>query len=91
MYIHSLTVLAISIVIFFTKRQNNIWDYRDIINILTIMYVGIINMTMLFMVLMQTYLISYNKTTNECCRGRFTDKNPFDKNCCDNWREVLNT
>lgn len=88
-YIHSANVFIISLVIFIDNRYNDIWNYKDFINIFVIAYTAIINITILIMVLMQTYLISVNKTTNECCRGKLTETNPFDKNCSENWKEVF--
>jgi hypothetical protein len=77
-------------VIFLDNRNKDGWNYKDFINIFVIAYTAIVNLTILFMVLMQMYLISVNKTTNECCRGKLTESNPFDKKCIDNWKEVFN-
>ena len=88
-YVHSLAVFTISLVIFLIRRTQSLWDYRDFINILVFGYAAMANFTMLFMLLMQTYLISVNITTNECCRGKISGKNPFDKDCGNNCKEVF--
>jgi hypothetical protein len=52
--------------------------------IFLIMFTAIISLTMLFMVIYQSYFISTGKTTNECLRKKY-NVDIYDQGCAKNW------
>ncbi len=48
------------------------------------MFTAIISLTMLFMVIYQSYFISTGKTTNECLRKKYY-VDIYDEGCAKNW------
>lgn len=60
-----------------------------VIDLLVLIYAGSIMITMIIALTHQSYLISYNITTNESLRSRLPPET-FDKGCYNNWSEVWN-
>ena len=85
--IHALTVMIPCLIMFLNPNSHEMTTHRLSIIFILIYTITIIT-TMVANLIINSYLISNNRTTNEYIRNFYPEVNPFDNGCLENWREI---